>query len=179
MQKDKPKKKAMRGFIIGDKIIDFGQVYRIFKIQKEKSTEDKREKVLYFRPYYKNEHNKDLVCSIPAANIKLTQIRKPASKKKIKHLLGRLAAKRSKNKPPSALQAKEKLKLNSPTITAKTLKMFWLDKQDPLTNFTSNKQDLLELTMSRLVEEVAFVFQIPLAKARRKINHALDKGSKK
>ena len=66
-------KEETKKYKVGDKIVNFGQVYRVFKIQKE---------IMYYRPYFKRGENQDgIICSVPMKNIKLTQIRRPASKK--------------------------------------------------------------------------------------------------
>lgn len=166
-------------FKVGGKIIDFGQVYRIFKIKNRKSTENKKVKVIHFKPYYKTKQDKDLVCSIPVKNVSLTHIRKPISKNRMRQLLKKLSEKEDKKRPVNTTQAKEKLRLNRPETTVKILKRLWLDKQDESTSFTSNKKNLLNLSMKRLVEEVAFVFDISVAKARKKIKRALRKGGKR
>lgn len=169
------KQTQSKPFKVGNKIIDFGQVYRIFKIEKRKSAEDKKEKVIHFKPYYKTKQNKDLVCSIPVKNIGLTHIRKPISKNRMKQLLKKLSEKENKKRPINTTPSKEKLRLNKLSTTAQILKRLWLDKQDESTNFTGNKQNLLNLSMKRLVEEAAFVSNISLAKAGKKIKESLRK----
>jgi len=162
-------------FKVGDIIIDFSHVYRVFKIEKRKSAEDKKEKVIYFKLYYKTKQNKDLVCSIPVKNIGLTHIRKPISKNKMKKLLKKLSEKEDEERFINMNQAKEKLKLNKPSTTAQILKGLWLDKQDESTNFTDNRRNLLNLSMKQLVEEIAFVFGISVAQAKGKIKRRLKK----
>jgi len=169
------KQTQSKSFKVGDKIIDFGQVYRIFKIEKRKSAKNKKEEVIHFKPHYKTKQNKDLVCSIPVKNIGLTNIRKPISKSRTEKLLKKLSEKENKKKPINTTQAKEKLRLNEPETTAQILKGLWLDKQDKSTNFTGNKRNLLDLLMKRLVEEVAFVFGISVAQARKKMERRLKK----
>jgi len=171
------KQTQSKPFKIDDKIIDFGQVYQIFKIEKRKSAEDKKEKAIHFKPYYKTKQNKGLVCSIPIKNIGLTHIRKPISKNKMKQLLKKLSKKEDKKRPVNTTRAKEKLRLNEPEATIQILKRLWLDKQDESTNFSRSKQNLLDLSMKQLVEELAFVFGISAARARKKIKKALKKGS--
>ncbi len=160
---------------VGDKIVDFGQVYRIFKIEKRKNTEGKREKVISFKPFFRNRQNKGLVCSIPIKNISLTNIRRPISKRKLKELLKRLSKKPETKKPINTKKARNTLNLNGVQKAAQVLKRIWLDKNDGSTNLTKAKRDILDLSMKRLVEEVAFVFGISVAQARKKIKRRLKR----
>jgi len=162
-------KKALgKSFKVGDKIIDFGQVYKIFKIEK---------KVVHFRPYYKTKQNRTLTCSIPVKNIGLTNIRKPISKNRVKKLLERLSEKEERGEPVNAKEVGEKLKLNRPETTARILKKLWLDKQDLSKNFSGSKRNIMNLSIKQLVEEVAFVLDISIAKAKKKIDHRNSKAS--
>ncbi|MBU2592812.1 MAG: hypothetical protein ABH867_02945 [Patescibacteria group bacterium] len=173
------KNKQTRGktFRVGDKIIDAGQVYRIFKIEEKEDAKNGIEKVIYFRLYYKTERNRNLVCSIPVKNIDLACIRKPISKDKMKKLLKKLSEKEAKKEPVNPTWAKEQLRLNRVGATARILKRLSLEKQDESTNFTGNNQNLLDLSIERLVEEIAFVLGISVAQASEKIKKALWKGS--
>lgn len=74
-------------FQVGDIIVDYGQVYRISKIKKDKTLDGKREECIYYKPYFKSEKDSSLVCSIPKSNFKEANLRKPVTKKKIKETL--------------------------------------------------------------------------------------------
>lgn len=78
-------------FKVGDKILDFGQVCQIFKIKRKKDSENKDDRIIFYRPYFKTKKNKGTVCSIPAANVDKANIRKPISKKQLKEILNTLA----------------------------------------------------------------------------------------
>lgn len=164
-----------RSYKVGDKIIDFGQVYRIFRIEKRQIAKDQNEKIIHFKPYYKTEQNRDLSCSIPIKNIGLTNIRKPISRSRMSELLKKLSEKEDKKMVVNTIQAKQKLKSDKPGVTIQILKGLWMDKQDETTNFTGNKQNFLKLSMQRLVEEVAFVFDISVVQAGNKIRGKLKK----
>lgn len=153
-------------FKVGDKIIDFGQVYRIFKIKK---------KILFYRPYFKTKRNKGIVCSIPVKNVDKAKIRKPISKRQLKKIFNRLSEPQKINGPLQITKLREKLRFNDAFKTAQTLKTIWLDKNDESTNFTRPKKEVFDLTMKRLVEEVALVKKLSLATARKRINKALGK----
>lgn len=175
----KNKKQAQdKPFKVGDKIVDFGQVHRIFKIKKKKGPKGEEEKVICYRYYYKISTNRGLSFSIPVKNLEKTNIRRPISKKRLREFLKELAKMPEKKKSTSTTKAKSDLTLNDPFKTARILKNFWLDKNDESTKFGKAKQDILGLAMKRLVEEVALVFGISVTKARKKIKRALRKGKK-
>lgn len=151
-------------FKVGDKIIDFGQVCKIFEIKK---------KTLFYRPYYKIKRNKEVVCSIPVKNVDKAKIRKPIGKKRVKEIFNRLSDLQKINGPIQTIKLREKLRLNDAFKTAQVLKTLCLDKNDESTNFTIPKREVFDLAMKRLVEEVAFVKKISLATARKRIKKAL------
>lgn len=166
-------------FKLGDKIVHFGKVFRIFKIKKQKGITGKKEKVIFFGPYFKNKENKSLAYSIPLKSIDKTKIRKPISKKELKNLLEKFLKKSEIETPVDLIQAREELKLNDLCKNVQTLKRLWREKNNELTNFTKSKQDVFRLSIKQLVEEVAFVSGLSPAKAKEKIKKALGKGIKK
>lgn len=172
--------KNKKPFKVGDKIIDFGQVCRIFKIKKEKNTKGKNEKVIFFRPYFKTRQNRSLVCSIPLNNIEKAKIRRPISKKELRQLLKEF----SKNPdadvktPINISRAREMLNLNDPHKIVRILKSLWLEKNDKSTSFTKTREKVFRLAIKRLVEEVAFVNGVSIGKAKRQMKEHLEKGTK-
>ncbi|GAG36322.1 unnamed protein product, partial [marine sediment metagenome] len=126
-----------------------------------------------FKPYFKNQQNKNSTSSIPVENISLTHIRRPISKKRLGELLKKLSKIPETKEPVSAKKEKDVLGLNEVQKTVQVLKRTWLDRDDESTNPTKVKRDILDLAMKRLVEEVAFVFDISLARAGKKIKRRL------
>lgn len=170
--------KNKQPFKVGDKIVDFGQVYRIFKIKKQKKVKGKKEKVVFFRPYFKTRRNRTLVCSIPVDNITKAKIRRPISKKKLKQLLKELSQKTNIENPINTTRLREKLFLNDAYKTVQVLKTLWADQKNESTSLTKRRKDMFSLAIKRLVEEVAFVNGVSLEKARKQIKTALAKGLK-
>jgi len=171
----KNKKQTLnKPFKVGDKIIEFGQVYRIFKIVKKKGPQGKEEKDIHYRNYYRTLINKGLSFSIPVKNIKKTNIRRPISKKRLGKLLKEFTKMPKKEPLLNITKAKSDLILNDPFKTAQILKKLWLDKNDESTNFNKTQKGIFELSMERLREEVAFVGHLSLAKAIEKIKEALE-----
>lgn len=170
--------KDKKSFKVGDKIVDFGQVYRIFKIKKQKNAKGKEE-VIFFKPYFKTKQNRTLICSIPVNNIDKTKIRRPISKKELRKLLKELSQKSDIETPINVSRAREILNLNDPYKTVQILKSLWIEKNDKSTNFTKTRESVFGLSIKRLFEEVAFVNSVSIGKARKQIKAALEKGIKK
>jgi len=161
---------------IGDKIIEFGQVFRIFKIETRKDSEGNTDRILHFRPYFKSSDNKGMVCSIPEQSIKDTNIRRPVSKETIKELIVTLSTKPKQVIETDVNTLKEILGQNDPFETARVLRTLHIERTTSET-FTKSKRDMFELATSRLVEEVALVVDMAIEKADTKIRAALSKNS--
>ena len=161
-------------FKVGDKIINFNKVYRIFKIIKQKG-EDKKEKIISFRPYFRTKDKRSLTFSIPVTSIDKTNIRKPMSKKELKQLLSELSKTSNIKTPIDIIKTREQLSLNDPDIHVQILKCLWKEKNDGTTNFTKIKSDVLGLAIEFLTEEVALVSGVSLKKAEKKIKTALKR----
>lgn len=160
---------------VGDKIVEVGGVYRIFKIIKKKSLEDKPESHAFYKPLYKHKDNKTVICSIPQANVEKANIRKPVSKKKMSRALGLLGQMPNGENKILATEAKGLLKENDPIKSARALRLLWLDKKDESRNFSLGKKTIYRQAMRGLMEEIAVVYSIGLIKARKKIMYRLKK----
>jgi len=163
---------------VGDKIVEFGRIYRIFKIEKQKNDKGKDQKVIFFRPYFKSRENATLVYSIPVDSLNKASIREPFGKKELKELLKKLSQKINTKAPVNPGEMKETLSLNDPYETGRILKNLWAEKNDESINFTKSRKDAFEMTMSCLLEEAAFISGASFAEARKKIEVALKKGLK-
>jgi len=163
-------------FKVGDKLVDFGQVYRVYKIKKDKTLEGKREDCIYYKPYFKSEKNQSLVCSIPKSNIEEENLRKPVSKKKINETLKLLGQKPNSETVINIAVASSYLKENNPIETARLLKILWLEKQgNKEKKLSTRKKMICQNAMRHLVEEIAVVQNISLKKAKEKIIRRLEK----
>jgi len=167
-----PDKKPLK---VGDKIVEIGYVYWIFKIKTSKNKDGDKIKTIFFKPYYKNKNNKTLISSIPAQNIKKANIRRPLKKAKIKKLLAEFSKKTESFEPLNLVKARDTLKLNSPKETMTVLRRIWIEKKERGNQLTKSKKDVYELALNRLQEEIAFVDKISLKRAREKINSSLNK----
>lgn len=164
MEKDKTYK-------VGDKIIHFDQVYRIFKITGGKN----KDKVISFRRYFKSKENRKLVFSIPISSIDKTRIRKPVSKKELRDLFKTLSQKPKVKIVINTIKAREQLGSNDLDKNVEVLTQLWLEKKSDPDRFNKSKEGVFKLAIKKLSEEVAFVSNISLTKAKKKIENALEK----
>lgn len=171
-------KKMKDAFVFkpGDKIIDGGQAYQIFEVNKSKNCDGSEERFIFYEPYFKSPIVNAATCSIPIRSIDKTYIRKPISKKNLKKILDGLSKGSNSEDQPNTLVLRDALRFNNAQKTAAVLKALWIDKEDQSTNFSRQKQDVFKQAMEQLVEEVAVVANISLVEAREKIERALEEG---
>lgn len=167
---------SKKPFKVGDKIVEFGQVFRIFKIERTKNEDGSVERVLYFRPFFKRGDNRSMVCSIPENSLGETRIRRPISKTTLLGLFCDLSDKKCMESFKDVNEAKQLLCLNDPFQTIIVLNSLCYE-QNQLEDATlpKSKRDIICLATERLIEEFAFVLDISLEKAEQKILSALDK----
>ena len=171
--------KDNRKFRIDDKIVRFGRVYRIFKIKKQKTFKGKKEKTIFFKPYFKTKkEERDLIFSLPIEKISKINIRKPFSKNEIRELLSRLSEKSDVKEYINVTKAREVLTQNDPNKIVEILRTLWGEKNDESKNLTKSKKDIFKLSIKHLVEEIAFVLGISLVTARKRVRKALEKSTK-
>jgi RNA polymerase-interacting CarD/CdnL/TRCF family regulator len=163
-------------FKVGDKIVDYGQVYRIFKIKEDRVFNGKKEDCIFYKPYFKADKSQSLVCSIPENNIEEANLRKPVSKKKINEVLKILSKKPNGEIKITLKEAEACFKENDPVETARLLRLLWLEKQDEeKKGLATRKKMMYQNAMRSLVEEISVVQKIGLKKARKKIRRRLKK----
>lgn len=160
---------------VGDKIVEVGGVYRVFKIAKKKNMQNKLESHVFYKPLYERKNNEAFICSIPQANIEKANIRKPISKKKMSRVLELLGLTPNTESKTLATKANSLVKENNPLESVRVLKLLWLDKHDKTRNFSLGKKTIYEQTMRGLMEEIAVVYNIGLIKAKKKIMYRLKK----
>lgn len=159
---------------VGDKIVEFGRVFTIFKIRRRKNSDGDIEKVIYFKPFYKTKDVSDIVCSIPESNIDKTQIRQVSTKKEFRLLINKLKKKKNLEEFPAIDKAKALLNSSDPADTARVLRKLWIERNETIENFSRSKRDIYNLAMERLVQEFATVSGFSLEKARKRIDLALQ-----
>lgn len=158
---------------VGSKFVEHGRVYNVFKIERKK-IEEKIERIIFYRPYFKNFKNNTLICSIPEKNIKeYTHIRAPISKKDLTELLKNFPKKTKDEKNVDIVEAKTILTSNDIEKTAEVFKRFWREKQRSGVDFTKAKKDILAKAVDSMIEEAALVLETSLEKAQEKIESSI------
>jgi len=164
--------KKKRQYKVGDKVVEPGNVYRIFKIEKKKNGEGQLQKVIFFKPFFEAKNESKIVCSIPVKNIRKIDLRRVLSKKELQELLGQLKKGIKLESPTDAKELKEILNLNDLTETVRVLKTLWKEK-NTFENFSKSKKDVMDAATESFAQELASVKGISLDKAREKIIQAL------
>jgi len=162
-------------FKVGDKIVDYGQVFRIFKVGILKIFSGKKVECIFYKQHFIRDKHQPLVCSIPRSNVKEANLRKPVSEEKIEKTLKLLGEKPNQEIIVNATKADIYFKENNPLETARLLKLLWLEKQDEEKKLSNRKKNIYQKALRNLVEEMAVVQNISLKEARKKICGRLTK----
>ncbi|MBD3279640.1 MAG: hypothetical protein GF390_02925 [Candidatus Pacebacteria bacterium] len=163
-------------FKVGDTLVRFGRVYRIFKV-KNKKVNGNKQKLIYFKAVYPKDHHSQVTCSIPIDNMSKTTIRKPFAKADLKKILKRFRRTPRNKKKINVKYAKEALKDNSLEKMAQFIRRLWREKQDPEINFSTTKKRLFSSFINRIKEELAYVLDLNPDQAKKKIMLSLEKSS--
>ena len=158
---------------VGDKIVDFGTVYRIFQLKKRKDGGSKKR--IFFRRYYKNGKAAISEFSLPIENVDMTNIRMPLSKKDVDQLMKQIRKSYRFTKRIDTNNAKDLLKVNDPGEVIRILKNVYAESKKSGENLTKSRRDLLESAFEKLEEEFALALKITVKGARKKIISALDR----
>lgn len=160
----------------GDVIVRFGTVHKIYKVEKVTLDNQSIERVIHFRPLYKNRRNETLRLSIPLSSIDQTTIRLPMTKTVLKEELKFLRQGEYQRTPFNRVKVKRIISSNQLHDVAKVLKTLWEEKKDEERNFTISKRNTYKMVMRRFQQEVAYVLDMSLDEAEDKITAALDTG---
>lgn len=156
---------------VGSKIVECGEVYRVFKIEKREQNGNS-EKIIHYKACFINSTNETVVCSIPANSLGEVNIRVPVTKEELEGLLEGLS--KRPNRSYEVDEAKPILGLNDAHKTASVLRCYWREKNKNSETFSKAKKDVLGIAISRTIEEVAAVSGVSLKKAEDVLNLALD-----
>lgn len=156
----------------GDKIVENGRVYFIFKTEQIRS-EGKSESVVHYRPFFVNSTNRSILGSIPEKNIETSNIRRPASKGDIGKILQYLSEKTDQDLTTDDLAVlNDMLKLNSSYEYARVLKKCLSKLKSAGEKFSLDKKGIIYQTVGLMLEEIALVMNISLDKAHEEITTA-------
>ena len=156
--------KKKRIYNVGDKIVDYGQIFSIFEI---------KEHVIYFKPYFENVQTQAFVCSIPIKNIRKTQIRRPVTKEKLKECVQILKDKILEEEFKDINQAKELLGTNKLSDIAKFM-VYMYKEMHASETVSHSKKEIFEKASERFAHELAIITNASVKKAKNKIHHALN-----
>ncbi|MBU0570265.1 hypothetical protein KKB40_05850 [Patescibacteria group bacterium] len=165
--------KKKKKFVVGDKIIESGQVYKIFKIAKRKDSNNKITETVYFKPHFKFQANSTLTCSVPYENLEMSEIRKPVSKEKMEFFIRRLSNKNGVKIFLDMNKAKLLLKSSNLADTVRIIRKLCKEKNMHDQSLSKSKRDILNLAIDRLTQELAAVEGLALRTAMEKIDSAL------
>lgn len=161
-----------KSFKVGDKIVEFGRVYKIFKIKKEKGREGRLKNVLYFKPFFTSTDLGCMECSIPEESVKEAIIRKPANRKKVNEIIDFLTSRKKVDAIEDATDAKEELKKNKLEVVAWVIKSLMKEAKDK-EKLTASKKKVLDTAKEMLAQELALSRRMKLVNARDKIDGLL------
>lgn len=162
-----------KNYRVGDKIVDYGKIFRIFKVIREKNSDGEIERVIYFKPYYREKGSPNVICSIPLKNIEKTELRKPISADEVKILFRKLKRRKKIEEPTDINKAKELQKSNDPANNVDLIRILWVEKKDKAEYFSKNKRDVFNFAVDRFAQEFALVKGLSIKKAKERVFLAL------
>ena len=159
------REKDKERFEKGDKMIEFGRVWRIFEVERREGRI-----ILFFRPFFKTT-DREITGSIPEKNVRMAGMRRPSSKERIKELLGKLAKEKGEEREMGKIEAESVLKENDLKRTIWLLQVLKREKKRSPEEF-HKKRAVFERAMNSLHEETAASFNFSLKKAQGKVEEA-------
>lgn len=152
---------------IGDIIIRFGQVYKVFKIENA---------TVFYHRVLETIKQATSVLSIPQQSIDKTKIRIPISKKELDSLLGPELKEMKVDLTISLNALKSFLNTDSPIEVMRILKTLTL-MRDENRKLPFSKREVFDTLVKRFTSEVAFVYGVDEKKAKEIIETALVKAT--
>lgn len=161
---------------IGSKIVEQGEVYRVYKITRTK-VDEKVQRIIHYRHFFKRTKDDSLNFSIPECSIEYPDIRCPVSRGEIGEVFEILQKWATEGVEIDIDQAKSDICENDILKTARVLKGCFKERVEKGQAFTSSKKTLLDTAINRVIEEVALVSNLSLDEARKKITSTLEDSS--
>lgn len=150
---------------IGDIIIRFGQVYKVFKIENA---------TVFYHKFLESLKQATSIFSIPQDSIEKTKIRVPIEKAKLEKLLTTDLEDLKVDLTMSLNAIKNYLNTDDPVEVMRMLKMLTL-MRDENGKLPFSKREVFDTLTKRFSSEVAFVYGIEEKEAKLKIEEALAK----
>ncbi|MDD3679312.1 MAG: hypothetical protein PHX72_00395 [Candidatus Shapirobacteria bacterium] len=162
---------------IGDKIIDFGRVYRVFKISCHKTPAGEK-RVIHFRPYFKRSGNRSLVCTIPEESLLKTNIRRPVGSGEARVLLRKISTPAQTTKGADLDWARQVIAENDLASMVDFLKYLYYGRKREEKDFTTSQKRIINSLINRIAGEVGLALRKKPEQVRESINCNLKKGLK-
>lgn len=160
----------------GDVIIRFGTVHKIYQVDTVEKEDGEKDRVIHFKPVYKNRRNETLRLSIPLSSIDKTTIRLPSTKTALREELKFLRTGDYQRTPFNRIKVKRIVNSNELHDVARVLKTLWEEKRDEERNFTISKRNTYKMVLHRFQQEATYVLEMTLDEAEDTIITALDTG---
>lgn len=153
---------------IGDVIIRFGQVYKVFKIENA---------TVFYHRFLESLKQATSIFSIPQQSIEKTKIRVPIDKKELNNLLGKGLKEMKVDLEISLNAIKGFLNTDDPIEVVRMLKTLTL-MRDENGKLPFSKREVYDTLLKRFASEVAFVYEQDEKKAKELIEQALVEATK-
>lgn len=163
----------MCNYSVGDKIVENGRVYEIFRIDSQDNGQ--KSTIIYFRPLF--DEGTGLIGSIPVDNMADNEFRQPASVSEVNEVLSLLSKPSSSDLRIDTDELDIMLKTNRIKKMARAVNLLWRDKNNDESTFSPTKRRLFKKALRAVSEEYANAKDTTLEKAEIKIYSYLNKAS--
>lgn len=153
---------------IGDVIIRFGQVYRVFKIENA---------TVFYHRFLESLKQATSIFSIPQQSIDKTKIRIPIEKRELDELLDKGLKDIKVDLTLSLNAIKAFLNTDDPVQVVQILKTLTL-MRDENGKLPFSKREVFDTLLKRFSGEVAFVYGVDEKKAKEMVESALHEATK-
>lgn len=154
---------------VGDVIIRFGQVYKVFKVEKK----DDKDMVSYQKVFTPPNRNPSIF-TIPQESVEKTNMRKALTKKELDNLLKKELLEMEVDTSASLNTLKAVRNTDDPTEVVKTLKLLTVLRHEA-EKLPFSKKEVYNSLLKRLGSEVAYVYDVDQDEAKLVIEKALKK----
>lgn len=162
----------MTNFKVGDKLVENGRVYEIFKIE-DKEIDNNMTTIIFFRPVF--DEGTGLMGSIPIDNISDGEYRTPSTTAEVNNVLKILSKSNDDELRIDTDEMDTKLKTNLIVEIAEVANLLWIDKNNEDTSFSPTKRRLFKKALRAVMEEYAIAKDTSLDKAEKTIRSYLKR----
>lgn len=162
-------------FAVNDIFIDFGQAFKITKIENTSDSQGQPLTLVHYQNYFTLKNQQPMYCTIPLSQLTSTNKRKPIGPKAAHLLLKDLNSISSPASEENPIEFEDTLQQNDIYQTAFLVKTYWQIKHDSDLEFSSSKDELYQNGLNQISEELAVVLGTSIKDMRQKILHSLRK----